>query len=138
MSDKNKRLDLSYSQIRGESIFKKILIVVSALIVLIVAGILVTLIVESWPSIKAYGVKFLWGRTWDPVSDVYGALPFLIGTLLTSFTALIISIPFSYAIAIYLGEELYVKRINGSDTEETVEQEIVMTESKASEIMETA
>jgi phosphate transport system permease protein len=104
MSDKNKRLDLSYSQIRGESIFKKILIVVSALIVLIVAGILVTLIVESWPSIKAYGVKFLWGRTWDPVSDVYGALPFLIGTLLTSFTALIISIPFSYAIAIYLGE----------------------------------
>jgi phosphate transport system permease protein len=46
----------------------------------------------------------LWGKTWDPVANNYGALPFIIGTLLTSFLALIISIPFSYAIAIYLGE----------------------------------
>jgi phosphate transport system permease protein len=46
----------------------------------------------------------LWGKVWDPVQNIYGAYPFLIGTLLTSFVALIISIPFSYAIAIYLGE----------------------------------
>ncbi len=63
-----------------------------------------TLILQSLPSIKALGFNFLTGKTWDPVNNVFGALPFLIGTLLTSFLALIISIPFSFAIAIYLGE----------------------------------
>jgi len=101
---KNNRLDLSYSQMKWETIFKRILIVMGALLVLIVVGILITLIVQSWPSIKSLGIGYLWGRTWDPVGNIYGALPFLMGTLLTSFTALILSIPFSYAIAIYLGE----------------------------------
>ena len=50
------------------------------------------------------GIKYLWGKTWDPVQNIYGGLPFLIGTLITSFLALLISVPFSYAIAIYLGE----------------------------------
>ena len=72
--------------------------------ILLVVGLMLTLIIESVPSMKNLGIKYLWGRTWDPVNNVYGALPFLIGTLLTSFLALIISIPFSFAIAIYLGE----------------------------------
>jgi len=76
----------------------------SVVLVIVILGILATLIIESWTSIKALGIGFLWGKVWDPVSNIYGALPFLIGTLLTSFIALIISIPFSYAIAIYLGE----------------------------------
>jgi len=101
---KNKRLDLSYSQMKWETVFKRILTVMSAIILLLVAGVFVTLIVESWPSIKSLGIGYLWGKVWDPVNNVYGAYPFLLGTLLTSFTALIISIPFSYAIAIYLGE----------------------------------
>lgn len=76
----------------------------STVLVIIVAGILITLIVQSMPSIKSLGLGYLWGKVWDPVQNIYGAYPFLLGTLLTSFTALIISIPFSYAIAIYLGE----------------------------------
>jgi len=76
----------------------------SIFLVLIIIGVLITLIVESLPSIKSSGIKYLWGKVWDPVQNIYGAYPFLVGTLLTSFIALIISIPFSYAIAIYLGE----------------------------------
>ena len=76
----------------------------SILLLILVIGVLITLIVESLPSIKALGIGYLWGKVWDPVQNIYGAYPFLIGTLLTSFIALIISIPFSYAIAIYLGE----------------------------------
>jgi phosphate transport system permease protein len=90
--------------IRAESIFKRSLIGVGIAMILLVVGLMLTLIIESVPSIKNLGIKYLWGRTWDPVNNVYGALPFLIGTLLTSFLALIISIPFSFAIAIYLGE----------------------------------
>ncbi|WP_426668589.1 phosphate ABC transporter permease subunit PstC [Mucilaginibacter sp. McL0603] len=101
---KNTRLALSNSQLKWEITFKKILIIMSAILLLVVSGILITLIVESWSSIKTLGIGFLWGKVWDPVSNIYGAYPFLIGTLLTSFIALIISIPFSYAIAIYLGE----------------------------------
>src|ERR1700712_2654812 len=76
----------------------------SVFLVLIIIGVLITLIIESLPSIKSSGIKYLWGKVWDPVQNIYGAYPFLAGTLLTSFIALIISIPFSYAIAIYLGE----------------------------------
>ncbi|MDB4903089.1 MAG: pstC 1 [Mucilaginibacter sp.] len=101
---KNKRLDLSYSQLKWETIFRRLLMIMSIILLVLVVGILITLIWQSMPSIKALGIKFLWGKIWDPVQNIYGAYPFLIGTLLTSFTALIISIPFSYAVAIYLGE----------------------------------
>lgn len=94
----------SISQLKWESFFKGLLKVMSILLLVLVIGILITLIIESLPSIKALGIKYLWGKTWDPVSNIYGAWPFLLGTLLTSFIALIISLPFSYAIAIYLGE----------------------------------
>ena len=100
----NKRLELSNSQLKWETIFRRILIAMSVILVVIIIGVLITLIIESLPSIKALGIGYLWGKVWDPVANVYGAYPFLIGTLLTSFIALIISIPFSYAIAIYLGE----------------------------------
>jgi phosphate transport system permease protein len=94
----------SYGQIRAESLFKRTLLVIGSAMVVLVLGILITLILESVPSLKSLGIKYLWGKTWDPVNNVYGAFPFLLGTLLTSFLALIISIPFSFAIAIYLGE----------------------------------
>ena len=100
----NKRLNLSNSQLKWETIFKRILIAMSIILALIIIGIFATLLLESMPSIKSLGIGYLWGKVWDPVQNIYGAYPFLIGTLLTSFIALIISIPFSFAIAIYLGE----------------------------------
>jgi phosphate transport system permease protein len=94
----------STGQIKAETLFKRSLTFIGIAMIVLVLGILLTLIIESVPSIKSLGIKYLWGTTWDPVNNVYGALPFLIGTILTSFLALIISIPFSFAIAIYLGE----------------------------------
>ncbi|HJW18125.1 MAG TPA: phosphate ABC transporter permease subunit PstC [Flavisolibacter sp.] len=94
----------SYGKIRTETAFKRTLIIIALGMVVITLGIFITLVVHAMPSIKALGFSFFWSKTWDPVSNVYGALPFLVGTLLTSFLALIISVPFSYAIAIYLGE----------------------------------
>lgn len=93
-----------FQQFKWELVFKRWLQVLSIVMVLVVTGIFITLVIDSIPSIKALGFGFLWGKVWDPVANIYGAYPFLIGTLLTSFMALVISIPFSYAIAIYLGE----------------------------------
>ena len=94
----------SYKKVRMETAFKRLLVIVAIAMLVLAVGIFITLVLQSVPSIKTLGIKYLWGKTWDPVSDVYGALPFLLGTVLTSFLALIISVPFSYAIAIYLGE----------------------------------
>lgn len=99
-----KRLQRSYRHIKIETAFKRTLVIMGISMVVLVLGIFLTLVVQSMPSIKALGLKYLWGKVWDPVQDVYGAYPFLLGTLLTSFLALIISIPFSMAIAIFLGE----------------------------------
>jgi len=89
---------------KWETIFRRLLIFMGVVLVLIVVGILITLIKESIPSVKSSGFGYLWSKVWDPVQNIYGAYPFLIGTLLTSFIALILSIPFSYAVSIYLGE----------------------------------
>ena len=99
-----RRMRLSFRQIRWENIFNKTLMIMGLIMIILVLGILITLIVQSMPSIKALGLKYLWGKTWNPVEDIYGAWPFLLGTLLTSFLALIISIPFSIAVAVFLGE----------------------------------
>jgi phosphate transport system permease protein len=99
-----KQAQRSIKQIRVEKIFKGGLVLIGLSLVVLLLAILLTLIVESIPSIKSMGLHFLWGKTWDPVRDIYGTLPFILGTLLTSFIALIISIPFSIGVAIFLGE----------------------------------
>ncbi|MEP6513382.1 MAG: phosphate ABC transporter permease subunit PstC [Parafilimonas sp.] len=94
----------SNHKVKMEGVFRRLLIITALITLVIVLGIFLTLVIHSMPSLKTLGVKYLWETTWDPVNNIYGALPFLLGTLITSFLALIISIPFSYAIAIYLGE----------------------------------
>ena len=89
---------------RKDWLFRKTLWIGGLVILCLVLGILLTLVVGSIPSLRATGIRFLWGKTWNPVNEVFGALPFLTGTLLTSFLALFISIPFSLSIAIFLGE----------------------------------
>ena len=90
--------------IKGEHFFKRTLTFTGLLIILIVFGILATLFYQSLPAINALGAKFFWTKTWNPVENIFGAMPFLVGTLITSFLSLIISIPFSIAIAVFLGE----------------------------------
>ena len=82
------------------------------LLILVVGAILVTLVWQSIPALQALGLRFFWSSTWNPVNNVFGALPFLLGTLITSFTALIISIPFSIAVALMLGEYFPVGNIS--------------------------
>jgi phosphate transport system permease protein len=101
---KIKKAKLPNRQIRMEVVFRHSLISAGLVVVILVLGIMLSLIWYSIPSMKALGFTFIWGKTWDPVRDIYGAYPFLLGTLLTSFLALLISIPFSFAIAFYLGE----------------------------------
>src|SRR5271154_683731 len=85
-------------------IFIRWLLISALFVIILLLLFFLTLFIQSLPAIKANGFSFLWGRTWDPVKNRFGMLPFLLGTLLTSFLALLISAPFSLAAAIYLGE----------------------------------
>ncbi|HEX6914502.1 MAG TPA: phosphate ABC transporter permease subunit PstC, partial [Chitinophagaceae bacterium] len=75
-------------KIRSEKTFRFSLVLVASLLVIIAFGVLLTLATGSVPAIRALGISYLWGTTWDPVSDIYGALPFLTGTIITSVLAL--------------------------------------------------
>jgi phosphate transport system permease protein len=87
-----------------EKIFQNTLYITAFCVVALLVAIFFTLLHASFPAIKTFGIHFVYGKVWDPIAGEFGALPFLVGTLLTSFLALIISIPFSLAIAILLGE----------------------------------
>jgi phosphate transport system permease protein len=71
---------------------------------LIVIGIGVVLTHQSWLSIEKFGLGFWRGTTWDPVSGEFGALPFIWGTLYSSFIALLLAAPVALGIAVFLSE----------------------------------
>ena len=67
-------------------------------------AILVSLTTGAWPAIEKYGLGFLTTATWDPVKEEFGGLVMIYGTLMTSFIALLIAVPVSFGIAIFLTE----------------------------------
>ena len=67
-------------------------------------GILGSLLVGAWPAIEKYGLGFLTSSVWDPVQNEYGGLVMIYGTLATSLIALLIAVPVSFGIALFLTE----------------------------------
>jgi len=70
----------------------------------LLAGIIISLVIGAWPAIAKYGLGFLTSTEWDPVQDNYGGLVMIYGTLMTSFIALLIAVPVSFGIAMFLTE----------------------------------
>jgi len=91
-------------KIKKEQIFKQYLTTSSLLIILLFVAILCTMIFKSLPSINHFGISFYTSDDWNPSTHEYGALAFLVGTIVTSCLALLISIPFSIMISLFLGE----------------------------------
>jgi len=67
-------------------------------------GILGSLIYGAWPAIEKYGLSFLTRSVWDPVQEDFGGLVMIYGTLATSLIALMIAVPVSFGIALFLTE----------------------------------
>ena len=70
----------------------------------LLAGILVALVIGAAPALDAYGVSFLWTSEWDPVQNRFGGLVMIYGTLMTSLIAIVIALPVSFGIALFLTE----------------------------------
>lgn len=88
----------------GDRVYKGLLVTAALVMPILLLGLLVELVRGSAPAISAYGLGFITSSTWDPVREVFGAWPLIVGTLLTSGIALLLAVPLSLGVAIYLTE----------------------------------
>lgn len=70
----------------------------------LLAAIIISLIFGSLPTLKAYGLSFITSSKWNPVTEEFGALDSIVGTLVTATIALIVAVPTSFGIALFLTE----------------------------------
>jgi phosphate transport system permease protein len=88
----------------SDSSFRTLLVLGGIVVSVLLLAIFLSLLLSSRPALVANGLRFLTGTEWNPVNDSFHALPFVVGTLLTSFLALIIATILSLALAILMGE----------------------------------
>jgi phosphate transport system permease protein len=72
--------------------------------VLLVGAIVWQIVAGAWPSMRHFGVGFLWSSDWNPVTQQFGALQFVLGTVVTGGIAVLIAAPLSIAIGLFLSE----------------------------------
>ncbi len=89
----------------GDNLFSFVLKVCAASVLLIAIAMVIVMTQSSWLSIREFGLGFLIGQVWDPVKGEFGALPFIWGTLMSSLLALLIAVPLSVAVAVFLVEQ---------------------------------
>jgi phosphate transport system permease protein len=88
----------------GDIIFLNLTRGAAILTLALLAGIILSLVIGAWPSIREFGLPFLWTAEWDPVQEKFGGLVMIYGTLMTSLIALVIAVPVSFGIALFLTE----------------------------------
>jgi phosphate transport system permease protein len=89
----------------GDAIFRGLMFCAALLVLIVVGAMILALAVKSIPSMRQFGLGFLWSREWNPVKNEFGALPFIYGTVVSSLLALVISVPLSLGIAVFLVEQ---------------------------------
>ena len=87
-----------------DAVFRSLTFAAAASVLVILGGVIVLLAVGSLPAFKAFGFKFLVSSTWNPVTNSFGALPAIYGTLVTSFLALLLAVPVGLGVAVFLTE----------------------------------
>lgn len=87
-----------------DRVFKWVTLGAALILLGLVVLIVYELAAQSWPSIKRYGPGFATGTTWNPISEEFGALPFIYGTVVSSLIALILAVPVSLGVAVFLTE----------------------------------
>src|SRR5215213_3612515 len=76
----------------SDAVWRGLLVVFGLTIPLLLVGIAAALVYGAWPAVRAFGGGFLTGSAWDPVSDRFGGVPFLVGTLASSLLAILIGL----------------------------------------------
>ena len=88
----------------GDSIFRNLTRGAALLVLVILGGVIVALFAGSWPALRTFGVGFLFDESWNPVTERFGAIAPIYGTIVTSLIAMLIAVPVGLMIAMFLTE----------------------------------
>jgi len=84
--------------------FKYLTFFFAGVVLLVLCGVIFTLVHGAWPALKLFGLGFFINESWNPVTDNFGALAPIFGTIVTSLIAMLIGVPLSLGVAIFLTE----------------------------------
>ncbi len=88
----------------GDAVFRHLTRAAAVGVLLLLSGVMVSLIAGSVPAFRTFGLEFLVSSRWNPVTEIFGALPAIYGTIVTSFIAMLIAVPVGLMIAFFLTE----------------------------------
>jgi phosphate transport system permease protein len=99
-----KRLEVVRRQRLQDFLFHKVTLLFSLIVLVALIGILISLVATAWPAFKKFGIEFLWRIEWDIINEEFGAAIAIFGTMVSSGIALLIAVPLSFGIALFLTE----------------------------------
>ncbi len=89
---------------RGDNIFNSVSLLSALIVLVLLAGLIISLISGSQLAFSTFGFKFIFNDTWDPIQGIFGAAASIYGTIVSSLIACLIAVPLSLGIAIFLSE----------------------------------
>jgi phosphate transport system permease protein len=89
---------------RAEIVFRTMSRGAAALVLILLGGVLVSLLYSSWPALAEFKLNFLVDQSWNPVKEKFGALASIYGTVITSLIAMLIAVPMSFGVAVFMTE----------------------------------
>lgn len=87
-----------------DSVFRRLTFAAAITVLIVLGAVLLSLIQGAWPALRTFGLRFFVTEAWNPVTEQFGALAPIYGTLITSFIAMLIAVPIGMGIAIFLTE----------------------------------
>ena len=93
----------------GDLIFRSVVFLAALLLLVLVGAMIIEMALNARLSLAQFGWKFLTTRTWDPIKGEFGALPFIYGTVVSSVIALLLAVPLSLGVAVFLTEQASVR-----------------------------
>ena len=87
-----------------DAIFRGLTKAAAILVLVLLGGVALSLIAGAWPALSTFGLSFVTSESWNPVTEKFGALAPIYGTIITSAIAIIIAVPIGIGIAIFLTE----------------------------------
>jgi phosphate transport system permease protein len=96
----------------GDVVFRSLTFLFALLVLLILGGVIVALIDGALPAFRTFGLSFVATEVWNPVTEKFGALAPIYGTLVTSAIAMLVGIPVAFGVALFITEicPLWLKR----------------------------
>ena len=87
-----------------EHVFRSLTLIAAILVLLLLGGVVLSLVGGAWPALRHFGFAFFTKEVWNPVTEHFGALAPIFGTVVTALIAMVVAIPAGFGVAVFLTE----------------------------------